>query len=59
MQFEFDPVKSEANLEKHGIDFGRLKNYGKNLISLSGRRSWWEKSGRLLWVASSVNIGRQ
>ena len=21
MQFEFDPVKSEANLEKHGIDF--------------------------------------
>lgn len=21
MQFEFDPVKSQANLEKHGIDF--------------------------------------
>lgn len=21
MQFEYDPVKSEANLDKHGIDF--------------------------------------
>jgi hypothetical protein len=25
MEFEFDPKKSEANLEKHGIDFDSAK----------------------------------
>jgi uncharacterized protein len=25
MEFEFDPVKSAANQEKHGIDFGRAQ----------------------------------
>lgn len=25
MEFEYDPVKSEANKEKHGLDFERAK----------------------------------
>jgi uncharacterized DUF497 family protein len=40
MQFEFDPVKSKSNLEKHGIDFESAKQL-------------WADSNRIIVEAKS------
>ena len=32
MEFEFDPVKSASNLEKHGIDFGRVQTLWQDVM---------------------------
>ena len=44
MDFEFDPAKSAANLEKHGIDF-------------IGAQALWSDTERLEIAARSTNLG--
>jgi uncharacterized protein len=34
MEFEFDPAKSAANQEKHGIDFGRAQELWRDSMRL-------------------------
>jgi uncharacterized protein len=38
MDFEFDPAKSAANLEKHGIDFVRAQALWIRIISVRRAR---------------------
>ena len=40
MEFEYDPIKSQSNMQKHGIDFERAK-------------ALWEDEDRLLIPARS------
>jgi hypothetical protein len=46
MDFEFDPAKSEANRQKHGIDFGEAQQL-------------WKDENRLEITAASETENRQ
>jgi len=41
MEIEFDPAKSAANQEKHGIDFGGHRSSGGMLCALKCQPGRW------------------
>lgn len=59
MQFEFDPVKSEANLEKHGIDFWEAQELWEEPHFVIGTAFVVGEKREIVVGRSSVNIGRQ
>jgi uncharacterized DUF497 family protein len=50
MEFEFDPKKSEANLEKHGIDFDKAKALWLDVFALE-RPARSENEVRIMLIA--------
>jgi len=51
MEFEFDPAKSAANQEKHGIDFGRAQELWRDSMRV-------EVPARTVDEPRSLVIGR-
>lgn len=56
MRFEFDPAKSEANLEKHGIDFLEAQELWADIdrVEFSLQSAGEKRFGVLAWYAGSV-----
>jgi uncharacterized DUF497 family protein len=51
MNFEFDPDKSKANLEKHGIDFEQAQTLWQDAEGLEVP-SKYPNEPRKLWIAA-------
>ena len=51
MVFEFDPDKSQANLEKHGIDFEQAQTLWRDPDGLD-IPSRYPQESRRLWIAA-------
>lgn len=54
MDFEWDPGKNEANLEKHGIDF---EDAAQILLALHTRKRS-DRGGERRWLATGELKGR-
>jgi len=54
MLFEFDPIKSEVNRRKHGIDLQEAQALWKDPHLLVSRRESFFISGAQIWFRLSV-----
>jgi uncharacterized DUF497 family protein len=56
VEFEWDPIKSKLNLQKHGISFDEAKEIflGKVLTAEDNRKEYGEK--RLISIGSILDI---
>jgi uncharacterized DUF497 family protein len=55
MDFEFDPAKSKANMQKHGIDFEQAQAFWRDTDGLEIPSKHPDES-RKLWIAAREGI---